>query len=67
MNRMCIDCKCLGVDCKGTDNNVWTGCVYRKCDNGERDLSPYQPIISRATAEERNVCISAAIAECHAQ
>lgn len=30
MNRMCIDCRCRGVDCAGTDNQTWTGCIYRQ-------------------------------------
>lgn len=30
INRMCKNCTCLNVDCKGTTNQVWTGCVYKK-------------------------------------
>lgn len=30
MNKMCKDCLCLNVDCVGTNNTNWTGCIYRK-------------------------------------
>lgn len=32
LNRMCKDCARLGSDCKGTQEQVWTGCVYYKKD-----------------------------------
>ena len=28
MNKMCIDC--TAKDCKGTNNEVWTGCIFKK-------------------------------------
>ena len=33
LNAMCLDCQklCkLGGDCKGTENPVWSGCIYKK-------------------------------------
>jgi hypothetical protein len=30
MNDMCKNCACLNVDCKGTNETAWTGCVYKK-------------------------------------
>jgi hypothetical protein len=30
INRMCMKCDCLGVDCAGTESQVWTACVYRQ-------------------------------------
>ena len=30
MNSMCLSCSCLNNDCSGTDNKVWSGCIYRK-------------------------------------
>ena len=30
LNNMCPNCACLGVDCSGTYEAVWTGCIYRK-------------------------------------
>lgn len=35
LNKMCENCLCLGNDCKGTGNQVWSGCIYRKT---EKDL-----------------------------
>ena len=32
-NLICASCACLGVDCSGTADPVWTGCVYRKPDH----------------------------------
>lgn len=33
LNRMCRSCRRRNVDCNGTTNPVWTGCVYRKSGN----------------------------------
>jgi len=30
MNDMCNNCICLNVDCKGSQETVWTGCVSKK-------------------------------------
>lgn len=30
LNRMCKNCLCLNNGCVGTNNTVWTGCIYRK-------------------------------------
>lgn len=30
LNKMCENCLCLGKDCNGTENQVWSGCIYRK-------------------------------------
>ena len=30
LNPICTDCVCLGKNCDGTINHVWTGCVRRK-------------------------------------
>ena len=30
LNEMCKNCLCLGKDCNGTENQVRTGCIYRK-------------------------------------
>lgn len=30
LNSMCTRCARLGIDCKGTENQVWTGCVYKE-------------------------------------
>ena len=32
LNRMCYDCVKRGTECNGTEDQVWTGCVYRKMD-----------------------------------
>ena len=37
MNKMCKDCLCLNVDCAGTNNTNWTGCIYRKTAAKERN------------------------------
>lgn len=29
MNPICNNCAKLGKDCAGTNNQVWTGCIYR--------------------------------------
>lgn len=56
LNRMCASCQCLGTDCAGTAESVWTGCVYRKSTGPEN--SPYEPVISREVMQERGVLIS---------
>lgn len=33
VNRICRSCTCYGLDCAGTTDPVWTGCVYRRPDN----------------------------------
>ena len=33
MNRMCNNCICLNNTCKGSNNTVWTGCIFRKTEN----------------------------------
>lgn len=30
LNAMCKNCTRLGIDCKGTECQTWTGCVYRE-------------------------------------
>lgn len=30
LNKMCESCLCLGKDCKGTENQVWSGCICKK-------------------------------------
>lgn len=30
LNSMCTNCLCLGKECAGTCNQVWTGCIYKK-------------------------------------
>lgn len=30
MNNMCKNCACLNVDCKGSQELAWTGCIYKK-------------------------------------
>lgn len=58
LNRMCTSCRCLGTDCAGTTESVWTNCIYRKSANGDADLSPSIPIIPRETMLEHGVLIS---------
>lgn len=29
LNSICINCGRFGVDCQGTTEQVWTGCIYR--------------------------------------
>lgn len=33
LNSICEKCICLNDTCKGTTEQVWTGCVYRKLNN----------------------------------
>lgn len=30
LNNMCKNCNCLNKDCKGTTNQVYTGCIFKK-------------------------------------
>lgn len=30
LNRMCTECKRLGQVCTGTENEVWSNCVYKE-------------------------------------
>jgi len=32
MNNMCNNCICLNVDCKGSQETVWTGCIFKKTE-----------------------------------
>lgn len=36
MNSMCRDCARLGIDCKGTECQTWSGCVYK--ENAQQTL-----------------------------
>ena len=63
MNRMCLDCECLNNDCKGTNNQTWTNCIYRKSDKNNLNSNSVIPIISRETLKEHNVLISKMIEE----
>lgn len=33
MNRMCNNCICLNDSCKGSNNTVWTGCIFKKTES----------------------------------
>ena len=30
LNPMCLNCIKLSKECKGTTNQTWTGCIYKK-------------------------------------
>jgi len=30
LNSMCLRCTCLGMDCNGTKNQLWNGCIYKE-------------------------------------
>lgn len=36
MNNMCKNCARLGIDCKGTECQTWSGCVYK--ENAQQTL-----------------------------
>lgn len=33
LNKMCESCACLGIECNGTESQVWSGCIYRKTES----------------------------------
>lgn len=33
LNTMCLDCKKLNNDCKGTECQTWSGCIYKEKTN----------------------------------
>lgn len=33
LNNMCINCKKLGNECTGSQESVWTGCIYKEQNN----------------------------------
>ena len=35
MNNMCKNCLCLNNSCQGTQEAVWTGCIYKKTATNE--------------------------------
>lgn len=35
MNDMCNNCICLNADCKGSNETVWTGCIFKKTEKDE--------------------------------
>lgn len=37
LNMMCKNCLCLNNDCNGTENQVWTGCVFKKTAEPEKE------------------------------
>lgn len=37
MNSMCRNCARLGIDCKGTECQTWSGCVYK--ENAQQTLN----------------------------
>lgn len=53
LNRMCKNCARLGIDCKGTECQTWSGCVYK--ENAQQtlkrmlsDLSELEEIANKA-------------------
>lgn len=32
LNTMCNKCVRLGIDCQGTENQLWSGCIYQETD-----------------------------------
>ena len=61
LNSMCLRCACLGVDCNGTENKVWSGCIYKKpLEKGDNtselrkklvDLSRFEEMANKAEEE----------------
>lgn len=41
LNNMCINCKKLGNGCSGSQESVWTGCIYK-----ERNDDPLCNVVS---------------------
>lgn len=39
LNTMCKNCTRLGADCAGTEETVWTGCVFRKRKKEEKQVA----------------------------
>lgn len=37
MNRMCENCLCLNNGCTGTTETVWTGCIFKKTAEPEKE------------------------------
>lgn len=37
LNRICNNCLCLNIDCQGTTNTVWTGCILKKTSKPEKE------------------------------
>lgn len=42
LNGMCRKCARLYGDCQGTNNAVWTGCVYREVNEERRIFNHYK-------------------------
>lgn len=57
LNKMCKKCARFGIDCKGTENQVWSGCVYKITDSKDllkellEKLSQLEDIANQADAE----------------
>ena len=48
LNTMCLDCKKLNNDCKGTECQVWTGCIYKeKADGNAEYLKRYEEVMRK--------------------
>ena len=43
LNNMCKDCNCLNKDCEGTNEQSWTGCIYKGMKSGQKVkiINPY--------------------------
>ena len=55
LNRMCNNCKCLGNDCKGEINHVYTGCVFKKQDTSTQENNSCIIGMSTEEVESRNI------------
>ena len=59
LNRMCKDCLCLGKDCNGETNHIYTGCIFKKSEpNAIYGDDSHRIGISREELEHKNVNIN---------
>lgn len=45
LNPMCYDCKKLNNDCKGTECQVWTGCLCKEKDEEKKGFLYFPKMI----------------------
>lgn len=52
LNEMCLTCKCLENGCGGTQNQIWSGCIYKeKFENEQAEyLKRYENVMKKFNA-----------------
>lgn len=45
LNTMCLNCKKLNNGCKGTKNQLWSGCIYKEVDDSVKVVDKVKELV----------------------